>query len=167
MREEKIRQIAICVCRDGDRILVAEGHDSKKGQTFYRPLGGAIDFGERGAEAVRREFREEIAAELTDVRYVGMLENIFTYEGQRGHHRLSWSTMAACPTPACMKKEPSRAMSWVSLSKLSGCGWTSSGRGNRRSTRMDCLSFLEFKPISRQNSGRLSFSRLPACYSNC
>jgi 8-oxo-dGTP pyrophosphatase MutT (NUDIX family) len=85
MREERIRPIAICVCRDGDRILVAEGHDSKKDQTFYRPLGGTIEFGERGDETVRREFREEIAADLTEIRYVGMLENIFTYEGQRGH----------------------------------------------------------------------------------
>ena len=85
MSEEKIRPIAICVCRDGERILVAEGHDSKKGVTFYRPLGGTIEFGERGEEAVQREFREEIAADLVEVRYVGMLENIFTYEGRRGH----------------------------------------------------------------------------------
>ena len=85
MSEEKIRPIAICVCRDGERILVAEGHDSKKGETFYRRLGGTIEFGERGEEAVQREFREEIAADLVEVRYVGMLENIFTYEGRRGH----------------------------------------------------------------------------------
>ena len=85
MREEKIRPIAICICRDGDRILVAEGHDSKKGETFYRPLGGTIEFGERGEDTVRREFREEIGAEVTDVRYLGMLENIFTYEGRGGH----------------------------------------------------------------------------------
>ncbi len=85
MREEKIRPIAICICRRGDLILVAEGHDSKKDQTFYRPLGGTIEFGERGDETVRREFREEIAADLADVRYLGMLENIFTYEGRRGH----------------------------------------------------------------------------------
>ena len=85
MKEEKIRPIAICICRDGDRILVGEGHDSKKGQTFYRPLGGTIEFGERGEETVRREFLEEIAADLTEVRYLGMLENIFTYEGRGGH----------------------------------------------------------------------------------
>jgi 8-oxo-dGTP pyrophosphatase MutT (NUDIX family) len=85
MDEEKIRPIAICVCRNDNRILVAEGHDSKKNQTFYRPLGGTIEFGEHGDETVRREFREEIAADLTEVRYVGMLENIFTYEGRRGH----------------------------------------------------------------------------------
>jgi 8-oxo-dGTP pyrophosphatase MutT (NUDIX family) len=85
MREEKIRPIAICVCSHDDRILVAEDHDSKKGQTFYRPLGGAIEFGERGEETVRREFREEIDADLTKVRYVGTLESIFVYEGRRGH----------------------------------------------------------------------------------
>jgi 8-oxo-dGTP pyrophosphatase MutT (NUDIX family) len=85
MREEKIRPIAICICRDGDRILVAEGHDSKKGQTFYRPLGGTIEFGERGEETVRREFREEIGTDVSEVRYLGMLENIFIYEGRRGH----------------------------------------------------------------------------------
>jgi 8-oxo-dGTP pyrophosphatase MutT (NUDIX family) len=85
MRPEVIRAIALCVCRRGDRILVAEGHDSKKGETFYRPLGGTIEFGEHGEETVRREFMEEIGAELVDVRYLGMLENIFTYEGTRGH----------------------------------------------------------------------------------
>lgn len=85
MKEEKIRPIAICICRDGDRILVAEGCDSKKQQTFYRPLGGMIEFGERGDEAVRREFREEIDADLLEVRYLGTLENIFTFERRRGH----------------------------------------------------------------------------------
>ena len=85
MREEKIRALAICVCRDGERILAAEYHDSRKGQTFYRPLGGTIEFGERGEEAVRREYREEIGAELLEVKYLGMLENIYVYEGMRGH----------------------------------------------------------------------------------
>jgi NADH pyrophosphatase NudC (nudix superfamily) len=58
MRTEIIRPIAICVCRDGERILVAEGHDSQKGQTFYRPLGGTIEFGERGDETVQRELSQ-------------------------------------------------------------------------------------------------------------
>jgi 8-oxo-dGTP pyrophosphatase MutT (NUDIX family) len=83
MREEKIRPIAICICRDGDRILVAEYRE--KGRLYYRPLGGRIEFGERGAEAVQREFLEEIAADLTEVRYLGLLENIYTVEGLRAH----------------------------------------------------------------------------------
>ncbi len=85
MREEKIRPIAICVCHHQGRILVAEGRDSKKEEIFYRPLGGTIEFGERGEETVQREFREEIGAELVEIHYLGMLENIFVYEGIRGH----------------------------------------------------------------------------------
>lgn len=83
MHAEKIRPIAICVCRDGKRILVAEY--CEKGRLYYHPLGGAIEFGERGEEAIRREFREEIAAELTEVRYLGMSENIYTNDELRAH----------------------------------------------------------------------------------
>ncbi len=56
-----------------------------KDQTFYRPLGGSIEFGESGIDAVRREFREEIGAELTNMRSLGFLESVFTYEGHPGH----------------------------------------------------------------------------------
>lgn len=83
MREEKISPIAICVCHDGERILVAEYLE--KDRLYYRPLGGAIQFGEHGEEAVRREFREEILADLSEVRYLGMLENIYDVEGVRAH----------------------------------------------------------------------------------
>jgi len=85
MLPEKIRPIAVCVFRTGDRILVAEGRDSRKNQVFYRPLGGTIEFGEHGEETVRRELKEEIGAKVVDVQYLGMLENIFVYEGRRGH----------------------------------------------------------------------------------
>ncbi|MBN2385434.1 MAG: NUDIX domain-containing protein [Anaerolineales bacterium] len=85
MQASRIRPIAICVCRDAGRILVAELQDTHRGRTFFRPLGGTIEFGERGEDAVRREFQEEIGTDLTEVRYLGTLENIFLYEGRRGH----------------------------------------------------------------------------------
>ena len=82
MRKETIRTIAICVFRNGDRILVAEGVDSIKQEHFYRPLGGMIEFGERSDESIRRELMEEINAEVSDLRYLGLLENIFVYEAE-------------------------------------------------------------------------------------
>jgi len=85
MPPRTIRPIAICVFRDNRRILVAEAFDSKKNQVFYRPLGGTIEFGEHSRDTIRREMREEINAEVTDLHYLGTLENIFTYEGQPGH----------------------------------------------------------------------------------
>jgi 8-oxo-dGTP pyrophosphatase MutT (NUDIX family) len=84
-RMTAIRPIAICVFRHRDRILVFEGHDRIKPQTFYRPLGGAIEFGELGRDTIVREIREEIAAEVREVRYLGTLENRFTFEGRDGH----------------------------------------------------------------------------------
>ncbi|NJM69683.1 MAG: NUDIX hydrolase [Scytonema sp. RU_4_4] len=69
----------------GIRIFVSEGYDPVKQQTFYRAMGGGVDFGETSLEALKREFQEEIQAELTNIRYLGCLENIFIYNGQPGH----------------------------------------------------------------------------------
>lgn len=80
-----IRPIALAIIRHQDRLLVFRGEDPMKPETFYRPLGGGIDFGETGQSAVRREIREEVGAELANVRYVGTLENIFTFKGRPGH----------------------------------------------------------------------------------
>ncbi|WP_433043128.1 NUDIX hydrolase [Dactylosporangium sp. CS-033363] len=80
-----IRPIALAVIRRGDAILVFEGRDETKQQTFYRPLGGGIEFGEPAADAVRRELREELGVELYNVELLGVLENIFAAFGRRGH----------------------------------------------------------------------------------
>lgn len=84
-KKRRIRPLALCLFRRGDKILVARGYDAVKDQTFYRPIGGGINFGERGADAVRREVREELDAEVVDVVYLGAFENIFAYEGKPGH----------------------------------------------------------------------------------
>lgn len=85
MKAGKVRPLAICVFSHQGRILVNEGYDPVKKQTFYRPLGGKIEFGEPGAETVRRELLEEIGYEVADLHYLATLENIFTYNGQKGH----------------------------------------------------------------------------------
>ncbi|HEY5729218.1 MAG TPA: NUDIX domain-containing protein [Anaerolineales bacterium] len=83
--KNQIRPLAICVFLNEDRILVFEGYDPVKKQTFYRSLGGGIEFGEHSEEAVRREIMEEIDSEVTDLKYLGTLENIFTFNGEHGH----------------------------------------------------------------------------------
>ena len=52
---------------------------------FQRPLGGHVEFGEYALDTIRREFREEIGQELTDVRLLGVLENIFGWRGGTEH----------------------------------------------------------------------------------
>ena len=81
----QIRPIALCIFRNNDRILVFEGHDPVKGEIFYRPLGGGIEFGERSEDAVRRELKEEINVDVGEIRYLGTLENIFIFNGNSYH----------------------------------------------------------------------------------
>jgi len=85
MKKNRIRPLAICIFRYDDRILVAEGYDPVKKQTFYRPLGGGIEFGEHSEQTVHREIMEEIGAEVRDLKYLGTLENIFVFNGNPGH----------------------------------------------------------------------------------
>lgn len=86
-KKARIRPLALCVFRRADMIFVAKGHDTHGNQTFFRPIGGAIEFGERGADAVAREVLEEIGAEITQLKYLGTLESIFTYQG-KPHHEI-------------------------------------------------------------------------------
>jgi 8-oxo-dGTP pyrophosphatase MutT (NUDIX family) len=80
-----IRPIAICIFHHQNKILVFEEYDFVKKQTFYRPLGGGIEFGETSEETIRREMMEEMNVEVTDLKYLGTLENIFVFNGKTGH----------------------------------------------------------------------------------
>lgn len=114
----------------GDQLLVFEGSDPVTHEFFYRPLGGGIQFGESSDEALRREFREELDVEIVDLRYVGTLENIFTYNGELGHEIIQLYE-AALADPSFYEREhfqvreegdlilPAR---WISLSEFQGDG---------------------------------------------
>jgi ADP-ribose pyrophosphatase YjhB (NUDIX family) len=51
----------------------------------WRPVGGTIEFGERAADALRREFREELGEDICDVQTLCVLENLYTRNGAAGH----------------------------------------------------------------------------------
>ena len=80
-----IRPIALGLLRRREQILVFEGHDDVKGETYYRPLGGGVEFGEHSEDALVREFREELDAEVVVKERLGVLENVFTWRGNPGH----------------------------------------------------------------------------------
>jgi ADP-ribose pyrophosphatase YjhB (NUDIX family) len=85
--QDYVRPIALAVIKrpQDDAILVFEGYDPDKDETFYRPLGGTIEFGEPSEQTVRRELYEEATLELCDVHYLATIENIFAYRGETGH----------------------------------------------------------------------------------
>ncbi|KOP79925.1 NUDIX domain-containing protein [Cytobacillus solani] len=85
MKKGIIRPLVICIFQKDDSILVAEGYDSVKGDYYYRPIGGGIEYGEKSAEALIREVQEEIETDIFNLKYLGTLENIFTFNGEVGH----------------------------------------------------------------------------------
>ncbi|AXP00497.1 NUDIX hydrolase [Bacillus anthracis] len=66
-----------------DRLLVQEYHTID--ETYYRPLGGSIELGEKSAHTVIREFKEELHTEVEITNYLGCLENIFHLDGEIAH----------------------------------------------------------------------------------
>jgi ADP-ribose pyrophosphatase YjhB (NUDIX family) len=85
MSSQTIRVVALGVIRRGEEILVSELHDPDDDYRFYRPLGGEIEFGELGHEALEREFDEELGVELTAIEYLETYEDVFTFDGEQEH----------------------------------------------------------------------------------
>ena len=82
---KEIRPIALGIAIKNNKLLVGEGFDKIKNQTFYRCLGGGIEFLEKSSDALKREFKEEIGADITVKDFLGISENIFTYQGKNAH----------------------------------------------------------------------------------
>lgn len=85
MSNHRIRAVALCAVMNGDRVLVRRHVDQPTQQVFFRPPGGAIEYGEHSLDAARREMQEEIGADVANLRLLGCVENIFQYEGEIGH----------------------------------------------------------------------------------
>ena len=82
---KEIRPIVLGIAKNNNRILVSKGYDKVKDSTFYRCLGGGIEFQETSIEALKREFKEEIDIDIEVGDFCGIAENIFTFQGKKGH----------------------------------------------------------------------------------
>ena len=127
MSARRIRPIAIGVIWNNGSLLVEHGFDSVGQKQFFRPPGGAIEFGERAVDALRREFIEELGAELIEPKLVTVIENIFEYEAQP-HHELVFVFEARFKDSRLYERAEFEiqevsvrtAASWKSLDELAG-----------------------------------------------
>lgn len=82
---KEIRPIVLGIAVKNNKLLVGEGFDNVKNETFYRCLGGGIEFLEKSSDALKREFNEEINANIIVKEFLGISENIFKYKGKNAH----------------------------------------------------------------------------------
>ncbi len=126
MAAQRIRVLALGLVLHRDHVLFAEGFDSVKDQTFYRALGGEVEFSEPAATAVVRELREELGRETVVRELLGVIENRFTLEGAPGHEIVFEYLVALAPGAEPPDLEPLTAHEgdatftarWLSLPEL-------------------------------------------------
>ena len=82
---KEIRPIALGIVKRNNKILVNKFSDSNKNEVFYRCLGGGIEFLEKGEDALKREFKEELDLDVKVGNFLGIVENIFEYKGKNAH----------------------------------------------------------------------------------
>ena len=67
MKPNHIRPIAICLFRNGSRILVSDGVDPETGSAYCRPLGGSIEISAEVTNTGLREATETVQLYVRDV----------------------------------------------------------------------------------------------------
>ena len=82
---KEIRPVALGLAIKDNKLLVGEGYDNVKNQTFYRCLGGGIEFLEKSCDTLKREFKEEIETDIIIKDFLGISENVITYKGKNAH----------------------------------------------------------------------------------
>ncbi len=83
--KDTIRVKALCLFVKNGRYFVSEGFDTVNNEYYYRPIGGTVEFGEHTVATLHREIHEELSTEITHVRLMTVLENIFICDGMQGH----------------------------------------------------------------------------------
>ena len=107
-------------------MLVSEGLDTVRGLKFFRAIGGGIEFGESAETALRREFQEELGCQLQRVELLGVLENIFEYEGRSGHEvvhvfAVQSAALSSVPLDAELRVlDEGSLVRWVPVENLRG-----------------------------------------------
>ena len=84
----QIRPTARCIFRRNNQVLLVRVYDPDfDEEPFLVPSGGGIDFGEHSSEAAVREVMEETGCEATNLKLLGLVENLFRSKVKE-HHEL-------------------------------------------------------------------------------
>lgn len=83
--QNRIRVKVLAWLQEDDFLFVVRMHDAVKGDDYYRPIGGSVEFGETTRAALQREVSEELGTGIRITSEPVILENLFTCDGEKGH----------------------------------------------------------------------------------
>lgn len=96
----KVKAMIIAPSADGTAHAVSvHGRSQENPEGFHRLIGGSVELGETAREAMIREVDEELGASISDLRQLGVVENVFTYNGDIGHEIVFVFTGRLSPMP--------------------------------------------------------------------
>lgn len=84
-RGDTITPVALAVAVHANRVFLFRGEDTTAREVFYRPMGGAIAFGERAMATAERVVERDMSTGFLGVRQLGVLENVYTRDGTTQH----------------------------------------------------------------------------------
>lgn len=97
----RVKAMLIIPHEDGLRHLVSVNDPTTENSAgFHRLIGGSVEHGETHRDAIIREIDEELGARIIDLRHLGMIENIFRFNGELGHEIVALYSGTLDPSPA-------------------------------------------------------------------
>lgn len=103
IRNNQFRVMVRAIFSKGNTILATEGKSSTKDARFFILPGGTIEFGETSKDALIREMHEELHARLKNVKYMGVMEHLFSFKGEK-HHEIAFIYSAQFSDSSFYKK---------------------------------------------------------------
>jgi mutator protein MutT len=110
--------VGAMVFNDEGRVFLSQrGPKAKNERGCWEFPGGSVEFGERMAEAIRREFREEYDMQIELVELLDVSDHILPDEGQ---HWVSPTFIArhTAGEPRIVEPEKCTAIGWFALDAL-------------------------------------------------
>lgn len=96
----RVKAMLVAPSADGMSHLVSvNAPTTENPRGYHRLIGGSVELGESFRDAIVREVDEELGARIHGLEHVGIVENIFRFNGEIGHEIVALYSGSLDPAP--------------------------------------------------------------------